>query len=263
MALKPPEAPLPESSQTSVPADAVERSFASGTVLVAEAVGRPPVPFGYRLLRPLGLEPGQLYPLILFLHGAGERGSDNFRQLAYLPAWLAEPAWREAFPCYVLAPQCRDDARWSDVSWADAASTPQAAEPTPDLSAAAAALATVVAGEAVDPQRIYLTGLSMGGFGAWELATRMLGRFAALLPICGGGDETTAARLSDLPIWCFHGADDAVVPVERSRSMIAALRAAGGSPTYSELPGVGHAAWTTAYRDRAVLEWLFAQRRPV
>jgi len=263
MALNPPDAPLPETSQTTAPAGAVERCFAMGTVLVSAAVGQPPMPFGYRLLRPLDLEPGQLYPLILFLHGAGERGSDNSRQIAYLPAWLAEPTWREAFPCYVLAPQCRDDERWSDVSWADAASTPQAAEPTPDLSAAAAALAAVVADEAVDPRRIYLTGLSMGGFGAWELATRMLGRFAALLPICGGGDETTAARLSDLPIWCFHGAADVVVPVERSRSMIAALQAAGGSPKYSELPGVGHDAWTAAYRDRAVLEWLFAQRGPI
>jgi predicted peptidase len=234
-----------------------------GTVLVPAAVGRPPVPFGYRLLRPPDLEPGQLHPLILFLHGAGERGSDNSRQIAYLPAWLAEPAWREAFPCYVLAPQCREDDRWRDVSSADAASTPQAAEPTPDLAAAAAALATVVAEEAVDTRRIYLTGLSMGGFGAWELATRMIDRFAALLPICGGGDESTAARLKDLPIWCFHGAEDVVVPVERSRSMIAAVQAAGGSPRYSELAGVGHDAWTTAYRDRDVLEWLFAQRRPL
>jgi predicted peptidase len=119
----------------------------------------------------------------------------------------------------------------------------------------------VLATEAADPQRVYLTGLSMGGYGAWDLAARMPKRFAALLPICGGGDEATAARLASLPIWCFHGADDTVVLPGRSRSMIAAVKAAGGSPRYAELKGVGHDSWTPAYRDPVVLDWLFAQRK--
>jgi predicted peptidase len=118
----------------------------------------------------------------------------------------------------------------------------------------------VISHEAVDPARIYLTGLSMGGYGTWDLAARQPERFAAILPICGGGDEATAPRLAKLPIWCFHGDADTVVPVERSRTMIAAVRAAGGSPKYSELPGVGHDSWTPAYRDPAVLDWLFAKR---
>ncbi len=232
--------------------------FAAGSVSVTEA-GQG-VEFRYRLLAPAAPAAGTRYPLVVFLHGAGERGRDNEKQLKYLPTWMAEPALRERHPCYLLAPQCRESERWVDVSWADKKSTPQG-PPTTDLLAAIAALQAVIASEAVDPARIYLTGLSMGGFGTWDLAARQPARFAAILPICGGGDEATAPRLSRLPIWCFHGDADQVVAVDRSRSMIAAVKAAGGSPKYSELPGVGHDSWTPAYRDPAVLDWLFAQRQ--
>jgi predicted peptidase len=216
--------------------------------------------FHSRLLAPPALEPGRRYPLVVFLHGAGERGRDNEKQLQYLPTWMAEPVLRDRHPCFLLAPQCREDDRWVDISWADGKSTPQG-PPTTDMLAVIAAVDAVVAAEPVDPGRIYLTGLSMGGFGTWDLAARQPERFAALLPICGGGDEATAPRLAKLPIWCFHGDADEVVPVGRSRSMIAALRSAGGDPMYSELRGVGHDSWTPAYGDLAVLDWLFAQRK--
>lgn len=223
--------------------------------------GERPITWRYRLLRPARIDPGKTYPVVLFLHGAGERGTDNEHQLLYLPQWMTEPAMREKYPCYLVAPQCRPDRRWVEVPWDDVASTPQVPQMTDDLAAAAAALAEVLAMEATDPARVYLTGLSMGSFGAWDLAARMPERFAALLPICGGGDEATAARLASLPIWCFHGAGDTVVMPERSRRMIAAVKAAGGAPTYSELAGVGHDSWTPAYRDPAVLDWLFRQVR--
>ncbi|MEI8070439.1 MAG: dienelactone hydrolase family protein [Planctomycetota bacterium] len=215
----------------------------------------------FRLLKPAVCLPGQRYPLVFFLHGAGERGSDNAKQLKYLPTWLAEPEMQRKYPCFVLAPQCRMDERWVDISWADKKSTPQAAAPTLDLAAATAALEDVLQSEPVDPECLYLTGLSMGGYGCWDLAARNPKQWAAMLPICGGGDERTAAQLSKLPIWCFHGDADTTVPVERSRVMIEAVKAAGGTPQYSELPGVGHDSWSTAYRDQAVLDWLFAQRR--
>jgi predicted peptidase len=218
------------------------------------------IPVTSRLLRPPRIESGKTYPVILFLHGAGERGIDNEKQLAYLPTWLAEPAMQEKYPCYLVAPQCRPDHCWVDVAWDDVASTPQAPQMTDDLAAAVAAFDESLAMEAADPGRVYLTGLSMGGFGAWDLAARMPERFAALLPICGGGDEATAPRLARLPIWCFHGADDTVVVPERSRRMIAAVKAAGGSPRYTQYAGVGHDSWTPAYRDPAVLDWLFSQR---
>jgi len=222
-----------------------------------------PVVFRYRLLvpeRPSGTA-ALRYPLVLFLHGAGERGNDNLNQLKYLPTWLADPAVRRRHPCFVLAPQCRADERWVDVSWADGHSTPLAAAPCVDLAAAVAALEDVQQREAVDPDRIYLTGLSMGGFGTWDLAARMPERFAAILPICGGGDERVAGKVAALPTWCFHGDADTAVPVARSRIMVQAVRDAGGRPIYSELAGVGHDSWTPAYRDPFVLDWLFAQRR--
>jgi predicted peptidase len=232
---------------------------------VSIAEGSETVEFRYRLLRPASVagdgRDGHRYPLVLFLHGAGERGNDNLKQLKYLPTWLADPALRKRHPCFVLAPQCRMDERWVDVSWADQKSTPQPTTPTVDLAAAMKALEETLVREPVDPARIYLTGLSMGGFGTWDLAARMPDRFAAILPVCGGGDDRIAARIAALPIWCFHGDADTAVPVDRSRIMIAAVKAAGGRPIYSELPGVGHDSWTPAYRDGFVLDWLFSQRK--
>ena len=230
--------------------------FHARTVTVTEAGEA--VEFRSQLLAPPAIEPGRRYPLVVFLHGAGERGRDNEKQLKYLPTWMTEPALRERHPCFLLAPQCREDERWVDISWADKKSTPQG-PPTTDMLAVIAGLNAAIAAEPVDPGRIYLTGLSMGGYGSWDLAARQPERFAAILPICGGGDEATAPRLAKLPIWCFHGDADKVVPVERSRSMIAAVRAAGGGPKYSELSGVDHDSWTPAYRDPAVLDWMFAQ----
>jgi predicted peptidase len=220
-----------------------------------------PVEFKYRLLRPAAVAAGQKLPLVIFLHGAGERGSDNRRQLAYLPTWLAEEENRRRHPCFVLAPQCRTDHRWVEVDWSDKTSVPQKPAMTVDMAAAVAALDAVMQAEPVDPARVYLTGLSMGGYGSWDLAARMPERVAAVIPICGGGDEATATKLKPLPIWCFHGDADKVVPVARSRTMVEAVRAAGGRVQYTEYAGVGHDSWTPAYRDAATLAWLFDQRR--
>lgn len=259
-AVQAPTAIAPDAGET---IDILRRSYEVRSVRVND--GAASVEFRYRLLRPATAagEPrdGHRYPLVLFLHGAGERGDDNAKQLKYLPTWLAEPELRRSHPCFVLAPQCRMDERWVDVSWADKESTPQPSTPTVDLAAAMQALEETLVREAVDPARLYLTGLSMGGFGTWDLASRHPDRFAAILPICGGGDERVAARIATLPLWCFHGDADTAVSVERSRDMIAAVRKAGGRPIYSELAGVGHDSWTQAYRDRFVLDWLFSQRR--
>lgn len=241
------------------PPAAVPAGFEERTVSVPEA-GQP-VAFKYRLLRPAAVEPGQKLPLVLFLHGAGERGSDNERQLKYLPTWLAEEENRRRHPCFVLAPQCRTDHKWVEVDWSGKTSVPQQPEMTVDMAAAVAALDAVLQAEPVDPARVYLTGLSMGGYGSWDLAARMPERFAAVIPICGGGDEATAPKLKPLPIWCFHGDADKAVPVERSRTMVEAVRAAGGRVQYTEYAGVGHDSWTPAYRATATLDWLFDQRR--
>src|SRR5688572_23681850 len=206
--------------------------------------------YRYRLLVAEGEGP---HPLVLFLHGAGERGDDNRAQLAYLPEILARPDMRKRFPAHVLAPQCPEGKSWSKRTWA--------LENPPILPDALPAMVETVSGRyAVDRTRLYLTGLSMGGFGSWDLAARMPDTWAAVVPICGGGDPGDAAKLKDVPIWAFHGAEDDVVPAQRSREMIEEVRAAGGHPRYSELVGVGHDSWTPAYESEELLEWMFSQR---
>lgn len=253
----------PSVADESPSAEQLANLYEARTVRVAPAKDVEPVDFAYRLLEPESITPGTRYPLVIFLHGAGERGTDNLNQLQYLPTWMAEKTARKTYPCFVLAPQCRNDEKWADVSWSDLKSTPHSPTPTVDMMAVIAAIEETMKREPVDPARIYLTGLSMGGYGSWDLAARMPERFAAVIPICGGGDEATAAKIKALPIWCFHGDADTAVPVERSRTMIEALRVAGAEPKYSELAGVGHDSWTPAYRDPDVLAWLFAQKKPV
>jgi len=216
--------------------------------------------FKYRLLKPEKLEPGRKYPLVLFLHGAGERGADNAIALKYLPAWLAEREARGQFPCFVLVPQCPSERMWIDKPWGQKEHS-MSAEPTDEMKAVLAMLKEVIESEAVDRDRIYITGLSMGGYGAWELAIRHPELFAALVPICGGADEKYASKLVGMPIWAWHGTVDQAVPVERSRRMIDAVRAAGGKPLYTELEHVGHNSWAPAYRCPDLLNWMFRQSK--
>ncbi|MCA9248346.1 MAG: alpha/beta fold hydrolase [Planctomycetales bacterium] len=218
--------------------------------------------YSYRLMKPAAIQPGQKYPLVLFLHGAGERGTNNRSQLQYFPERMASDELRVKYPAFVLAPQCRASGRWVEVDWGARDSTPMAHQPGQQLSVAMAILDEVLAELPVDRDRVYLTGLSMGGYGAWELAMRRPKLFAAVAPVCGGGDEREAQRIAALPIYAYHGDADGAVPVDRSRQMIAALKAAGGEPRYKELPGVGHNSWNAAYADAdGVIPWMFAQRR--
>ncbi|MEQ9406717.1 MAG: alpha/beta hydrolase-fold protein [Fuerstiella sp.] len=219
--------------------------------------------FHYRLLSPPTIEKDRTYPLVVFLHGAGERGDDNKRQLNYLPEQMAQPRWRERFPCYVLAPQCRPEARWVEVDWSLPESHEAPAEPGDQMKAVLQMLERTLADEPIDPKRIYLTGLSMGGYGTWDLAVRRPNLFAAIAPICGGADNSTLTVLKDMPVWVAHGDADTAVPVSRSRLAVEALRAAGGQPVYVELPGVGHNSWTPSYADNdGLVPWLFRQQKP-
>lgn len=215
--------------------------------------------FPYRLLKPAHIEPGKTYPVVLFLHGAGERGSDNKVQLLYLPEFMASDAPRARFPCFLIAPQCPSEKKWVDVNWSEEHSVPSG-ELNDEARAVIGMLDEVEQKYLVDRKREYLTGLSMGGYGTWALAIAFPERFAAVVPICGGGDEKQAARLTDVPIWAAHGADDKAVPVQRSRTMIEAVRQAGGHPRYTEYPGVGHQSWMPAYSDpEGVIPWMFQQ----
>jgi len=215
----------------------------------------------YRLMSPAGGGADEKFPLVVYLHGAGERGDDNRKQLLYLPDVLAREENRRRYACFALAPQCPSGMKWVDVDWSAAKTSPQG-PPSAAMKAVLAMLDDVLHAWPIDASRIYLTGLSMGGYGTWDLAVRRPAQFAAIAPLCGGGDETKAAALKDLPIWAVHGEKDAAVPVARSRDMITAVRQAGGEPKYSELPGVGHNCWSQAYDPAfGLLDWLFAARR--
>jgi predicted peptidase len=217
--------------------------------------------FRYRLFKPETMRAGQRYPLLLFLHGAGERGTDNRAQIRYLPEYMAHGERRKRYRCFLIAPQCRDDTLWVE--------TPRAFDrsvlrrpPGPQMQVVINILDEVVREFPIDVGRLYLTGISMGGFGSWDLGTRLADRWAAVAPICGGGDELYADRLADVPVWAWHGDADDIVPVERSRRMIDAIRQAGGAPKYSELAGVGHDSWTAAYTGaQGLLPWMFAQHK--
>jgi len=204
----------------------------------------------YRLLRPASLAEGKTYPLVIFLHGAGERGDDNKAQLRHGVRNFASKDFQAKHPCFLIAPQCPRNQFWGFRKGGD---------PSELVLSLIEELCRELP---IDRSRIYLTGLSMGGFGTWDLLTRKPELFAAGLPICGGGDPKKADRLANVPIWAFHGADDKVVPPARSREMIEAIKKAGGKPRYEEYKGVGHDSWTQTYANPAVLDWLFAQKRP-
>ena len=231
----------------------------------------------YRLLQPAGLagKPNEKFPVVIYLHGGGSRGDDNGRQITEaLPKLLATPEMREKFPCFVLVPQCRDgdgaDGRPNNwTKWDTQKGTAPALwlksdeEPSDQLRAAMAALGDVLARQPVDPARVYLTGVSMGGSGSWSWAARQPEKFAALLTVCGLSEVSRAAPIAKVPVWTFHGAKDEVVPVQRTRDLVAAIQAAGGNVKFTEYPEGGHGIAQQAFteNDYASLKWLFEQRR--
>lgn len=215
----------------------------------------------YRLLKPAKYDPNQKYPVVIFLHGAGERGDDNKAQLVHGMADFASPAIREKYPAFVVAPQCPKEQKWVDVDWGTLKhDMPE--KPASAMRLTLELLASLEKQYSIDSDRLYITGLSMGGYGTWDALQRHPGRFAAAVPICGGGDPKHADKIKNIPIWAFHGAKDGAVKPERSRDMIAALKAAGGQPKYTEYPEAGHDSWTATYKNPELYAWLFAQRRP-
>lgn len=216
---------------------------------------------GYRLLKPQDYDAKQKYPLVVFLHGAGERGSDNVAQLKHGAPLFVKPEAREKYPCFVVAPQCPANETWIATPKGWTGPNPFTPEPMPALALVAGALEAVQKEFSIDPDRLYVTGLSMGGYGTWDLLTRFPARWAAAAPVCGGADVSRVGIAKSVPVWAFHGANDRTVPTERSREAIAVLQAAGSSPVYSEYPYVGHDSWNLAYGEPEFLPWLFAQKR--
>ena len=218
-------------------ADRISCELSTGTLILP-----------YRFMSPENPAPCQKYPLIVFLHGAGSRGNDNQQQLGTLPGQLAEPLWRTKYASYVLAPQCPSRLWWGMQSVTDLIieiiqekirSNPQ-----------------------IDPDRVYLTGLSMGGHGCWSLAARHPELFAGVAPFCGHGNPDDAPAMAGIPFWVVHGDADGVVSVSSSRHMVEALKKVHATVVYHELQGVGHNCWKESYQEPSpMMDWMFQQNR--
>jgi predicted peptidase len=205
--------------------------------------------FNYAVFVPLDYKGDKPYPLILFLHGLGESGTDGKQVEVGIGPAIAKR--EKTFPSIVVFPQAAKPTREIFDTWyAD----------QPDGKRALAILDIVQKQYKVDPRRVYLTGLSMGGFGTWSLAATFPDRWAAIAPVCGGGDPKWADKIKHIACWAFHGEKDDAVPVKYSRQMIAALKAAGAEPKYDEYKDVGHNSWDRAYDTDGLFEWLLKQR---
>ncbi|HEV3204136.1 MAG TPA: prolyl oligopeptidase family serine peptidase [Gemmataceae bacterium] len=200
----------------------------------------------YVLFVPHDYKADKAFPLILFLHGAGETGTDGQKpvKVGLGPVIKKE---EKTFGFIAVFPQSQKRTWQAD---------------SVDGKRAIKILDEVIKEYKVDTKPIYITGLSMGGYGTWSMALKYPDRWAAIVPICGGGDATQAAKIKHIPCWCFHGDMDKAVPVERSRKMIEALKDAGASPQYTEYPGVGHNSWDKAYGTPQLFEWLLMQKLP-
>jgi predicted peptidase len=216
----------------------------------------------YRILVPKAYDRARQYPLLVVLHGAGERGDDNQSQLLNPEVlMLISDEVQAGQPAFFVAPQCPAERFWVDVSWNSPTAEKHPPLPSDPLRLAIELVDGLKTEFTIDARRQYLTGLSMGGFGAVDWCFRRPSDVAAAAVVCGGGDDIRAAELAGIPFWFFHGTDDDVVPVEYSRRLVAAIRAAGGQARYTEYPGVGHHSWVPAYAEPELPRWLFGQHR--
>jgi predicted peptidase len=246
------------------------RELLISTLMITSALGGTPearewkAPDGtvikYRWSAPEKTEPGKIYPLVLFLHGAGERGDDNTAQLKHGVVQIITSAEKLGTPVFLIAPQCPAGLWWSPI---DASKTRLTAANQPNvlLDAMLALVTEIQKTHPVDPKRFHVTGISMGGFGTWDLLGRAPDRIASAVPICGGGDPTLAIKFKDIPIWAFHGEADNVVPVSATRVMIETLEKTGGKPKATYYPGAGHDSWTRTYDNPEVIRWMLAHSK--
>lgn len=224
----------------------------------------------YRLFSPRGYDPKGTYPLVVFLHGAGGRGTDNRAQITdqAAPLVFVQPANQAKWPVFMVAPQCPPDQQWVDMPWG--APSGKGKQPVAATWPTRAAMNLIDRLQsdypAIDARRLYVTGMSMGGYGTWDAVVRNPTKWKAAVMVCGGYDELAIGSIAQahLPIWAFHAADDPTVPVGRSREMIAALRARGATARYTEYPASehhGHFSWRPAYADPQLLPWMFGPAR--
>lgn len=213
----------------------------------------------YRLHIPKDYDCGVLYPLLVFLHGAGERGTDNIKQAQVGIQHIFDDPESPAGNAIVFAPQCPEDKQWVYTSWAKGNYSVAAVTESRELQAVVEIIKDLVLEYNVDRDRIYVTGLSMGGFGTWDMLMRHPDIFAAGMPLCGGADPSQARALAEIPIRAFHGKLDGAVPVEGSRETCKAIKSYGrGMISYTEFEDEGHGIWDRVYSDTDNVKWLFS-----
>jgi predicted peptidase len=210
----------------------------------------------YRLFVPPGYDAAKKYPMVLWLHNAAARGSDNLLQISGTNfsgshVWTT-PENKAKYHAFLLAPQIDVTKAWA---------RPHANTPPVSIRLALEILDEVEKAYSIDPDRVYVAGQSIGGEGVWAALSNSPGRFAAAIALCGYGDAGMIPRVAKIPVWIFQGQADPMVSVETARAWVASLKQAGGTPKYAEYPGVGHSVWDVAFSEAELLPWLFAQRR--
>lgn len=220
----------------------------------------------YQVMFPENYNSAQQYPLIIFLHGAGERGNDNTKQLTHGKDFLIDN-FRAKYPAIVIAPQCPSESYWSNVEKHSVSGNTKfefgASETaTQPMQTLISLIDNWRKSGHVDTTQVYVGGLSMGGMGTYELLWRMPNTFAAAFPICGGANpEKIAHNTQKTPLWIFHGEIDSVVPASFSRNIYSALMSAGSEVKYTEYPGVNHNSWDNVFQEKHLASWLFNHKK--
>jgi predicted peptidase len=222
----------------------------------------------YRMLIPANYDIHKSYPLVIFLHGAGERGSDNAAQLLHGGSLFLKDSIRKEFPSFVIFPQCPQDSTWAPLRLnrdsagkvTGLAFLPNDREPVPGQLVKSLLDSLLKTGK-INSKKVYIGGLSLGGMGTFDLLTRYPNVWAAGFPICGAGDAGTAARFAKVPVWIFHGGADPVVPVTFSQQYYKALKELHAPVQYTEYPGVGHNSWDNVFAEPGLLKWLFSNSK--
>lgn len=218
----------------------------------------------YRFLRPDSEKSGEKYPLVLFLHGGGERGEDNEKQLTHGAQMFLNPVNREKYPAFVLFPQCPSEGYWAYATRPSSftpAGMPVGQSESPLFRSLKQLLDSCMKMPNIDSHRIYIIGLSMGAMGTYDLVVRYPQLFAAAIPICGTVNSIRLQNVKEVSFRIFHGDADPIVPVDGSREAYKALKEMGGSVEYIEFPGCGHDSWTPAFNYPGFMDWLFKQRK--
>jgi len=213
----------------------------------------------FRLILPKDYVSSGSFPLLLFFHGAGERGDDNVSQMNLISDFIESDLFQKQ-SSFVILPQCPAGEKWVDADWTQLTSIFKDV-PEKSMSLTIKLLNRVLDAYKVDTNRLYVMGLSMGGFGTWDIITRIPDKFAAAVPICGGGDEEQAYKLNNIPIWAFHGSKDKLVNVSRSRNIASRVKSFNGNIIYTEYKNVGHNAWSYAFKDSKLISWIYSKSK--